>query len=92
MLLSCRHIVFLNIKNQLTRYSEKFILLLVILNGCIYFKIKMKEKLTTERLVEEARNFCAAESKNKNKELYGVTDGKAVGTYNGDCSINGLLT
>jgi hypothetical protein len=40
----------------------------------------MKEKLTIEKLVKEAYEFCVAESKIKNKELYGITDGKAVGT------------
>jgi hypothetical protein len=41
----------------------------------------MKEKLTIKKLIDEAHNFCVAESKLKNKELYGVTDGKAVGTH-----------
>lgn len=41
----------------------------------------MKSKLTIEKLKEEARLFCETESKIKNKDLYGVTDGKAVGTY-----------
>lgn len=41
----------------------------------------MKKKLTIKKLIEEAHNFCVAESKHKNKELYGVTDGKAVGTH-----------
>lgn len=41
----------------------------------------MKEKLTIKKLIEEANNFCVAESNHKNKELYGVTDGKAVGTH-----------
>ncbi|MCO5269314.1 MAG: hypothetical protein M9897_10520 [Brumimicrobium sp.] len=40
-----------------------------------------KEKLTIKRLIEEANNFCISESKHKNKELYGITDGKAVGTH-----------
>lgn len=40
-----------------------------------------KEKLTIKRLIEEANYFCVSESKYKNKELYGITDGKAVGTY-----------
>lgn len=39
----------------------------------------MKENLTIKKLIEEAHTFCVAESKQKNKELYGVTDGKAVG-------------
>lgn len=40
----------------------------------------VKEKLTIEKLVEEAQYFCIVESKYMHKELYGVTDGKAVGT------------
>lgn len=39
------------------------------------------EKLTISKLKAEAKLFCEAESKIKNKELFGVTDGKAVGTY-----------
>ena len=41
----------------------------------------MKPKLTIEKLRAEAKLFCIAESKIKNSELYGITDGKAVGTY-----------
>ncbi len=41
----------------------------------------MKKELTVEDLINEAHSFCSTESLNKNKELYGVTDGKAVGTY-----------
>lgn len=40
----------------------------------------MKPTLTKETLVQEAQIFCVEESKFKHKELYGVTDGKAVGT------------
>jgi hypothetical protein len=40
-----------------------------------------KTKLTIEILRAEAKQFCIAESKIKNSELYGITDGKAVGTY-----------
>jgi len=40
----------------------------------------MKRKITISKLIEEARQFCLAESTNKSKALYGVTDGKAVGT------------
>lgn len=43
--------------------------------------MKMKPKLTIDKLKAEAKQFCLAESKIKNKELFGVTDGKAVGTY-----------
>ena len=41
----------------------------------------MKPKLTIEKLKAEAKQFCLAESQIKNKDLFGVTDGKAVGTY-----------
>ncbi len=41
----------------------------------------MKEKLTIPLLKKSAEEFCKAESKFKNRELYGITDGKAVGTY-----------
>ena len=41
----------------------------------------MKIELTIERLIEEAKQFCSKESKYRNKDLYGVTDGKAVGTH-----------
>ena len=40
----------------------------------------MKEKLTIENLIQEAELFCVEQSKLQHKELYGVTDGKAVGT------------
>ncbi|MBT3208510.1 MAG: restriction endonuclease [Bacteroidetes bacterium] len=41
----------------------------------------MKEKLTIEQLKKSAKDFCKSESVFRNKELYGVTDGKAVGTF-----------
>lgn len=41
----------------------------------------MKEKLTISKLKAEAKVFCVEESKIKNKSLFGITDGKAVGTY-----------
>lgn len=37
-------------------------------------------KLTIEKLIEEAQLFCVEQSKFQHKELFGVTDGKAVGT------------
>lgn len=40
----------------------------------------MKQQLTIGKLIEEAEQFCITESAYQNKELYGVTDGKAVGT------------
>jgi len=39
-----------------------------------------KVKLTIPKLIEEAQIFCVAQSKFQHKELFGVTDGKAVGT------------
>lgn len=41
----------------------------------------MKPKLTIDALIEEAGTFCERESDFDNKELFGVTDGKAVGTF-----------
>ena len=40
-----------------------------------------KKELTIKDLISSANVFCAQETKYKNKELFGVTDGKAVGTY-----------
>jgi len=42
---------------------------------------EMKKQLEIESLVLAAEKFCKKESKHNNKELYGVTDGKAIGTY-----------
>jgi len=39
-----------------------------------------KKKLTLESLEQAARAFCAQESLRPRAELYGVTDGKAIGT------------
>lgn len=41
----------------------------------------MKQHLTIENVIVEAKSFCIAQSKTPNKELYGVTDGKAIGTH-----------
>ena len=41
----------------------------------------MKQKLTIEILVKEAKAFCRKESKFDNPDLFGITDGKAVGTF-----------
>jgi len=40
-----------------------------------------KQKLTIEGLIQVAKNFCEVESEIIHPELFGVTDGKAVGTY-----------
>jgi len=45
-------------------------------------KRKMSKKnLTIKDLIQSANEFCEEETKFKNRELYGITDGKAVGTY-----------
>ena len=41
----------------------------------------MNSDLTIETLKKAAKKFCNIESTYQNKDLYGVTDGKAVGTY-----------
>ncbi|MDI6767074.1 MAG: restriction endonuclease [Bacteroidota bacterium] len=41
----------------------------------------MKKTLTVQDLIVEAKAFCERESQFDNKELFGVTDGKAVGTF-----------
>jgi len=40
-----------------------------------------KTKLTTELLQKEAKRFSKIESQHDEPSLFGVTDGKAVGTY-----------
>jgi len=42
--------------------------------------MEIKNKLTIPKLIEEAQYFCIAQSRFQHKELFGVTDGKAVGT------------
>ncbi len=41
----------------------------------------MKPKLNIETLIKEASVFSESESKHDEPSLFGVTDGKAVGTY-----------
>jgi hypothetical protein len=41
----------------------------------------MKQNLTIEFLKKAAKDFSEKESKYNNKDLFGITDGKAVGTY-----------
>lgn len=43
-------------------------------------RMKAKQKLTILGLIKEAQIFCVSQSTFQHKELYGVTDGKAVGT------------
>ncbi|MDR2906906.1 MAG: restriction endonuclease [Bacteroidales bacterium] len=40
-----------------------------------------KHPLTIKNLITLAKEFCEQESRNPNRELFGITDGKAVGTY-----------
>jgi hypothetical protein len=40
-----------------------------------------KTKLTIETLIKAAKEFCKRESNKQRAELFGVTDGKAVGTF-----------
>lgn len=42
--------------------------------------MNIKEPLTISKLIEEAQHFCVEQSHFQYKELFGVTDGKAVGT------------
>lgn len=41
----------------------------------------MKKKLTIESLITEAKQFCVNNSGIYKTELFGITDGKAVGTF-----------
>lgn len=41
----------------------------------------MKQKLTIDCLIDEAKIFCEITSKENHISLIGITDGKAVGTY-----------
>lgn len=41
----------------------------------------MKPKLELSMLIGEAKKFCKIEAKKNHIQLYGITDGKAVGTY-----------
>lgn len=40
-----------------------------------------KTKLTIDALIKEAEEFCKSMSKIRHKNIVGVTDGKAIGTY-----------
>jgi hypothetical protein len=41
----------------------------------------MKPTLTAKLLLQEAKDFAQSESGHRERSLFGVTDGKAVGTY-----------
>lgn len=45
------------------------------------WRIRMKQKLTIDILIKEAKTFCEWESQYDNPDLFGITDGKAVGTF-----------
>ncbi len=40
-----------------------------------------KEKLTLDKLIEEAKRFCTEESQKEHAELFNVNDGKTIGTF-----------
>lgn len=42
--------------------------------------MEKKDKLTIAKLIAEAQLFCITQSKLQHRELFGVTDGKAIGT------------
>ncbi len=41
----------------------------------------MKQKLQLDMLINEAKKFCEIEASKNHIKLWGITDGKAVGTY-----------
>lgn len=41
----------------------------------------MNQTLNTKHLIKSAKEFCTTQSKVYRTELYGITDGKAVGTF-----------
>lgn len=47
----------------------------------LLMEIEMKKNLSVKLLLQEAELFAEAESKYSEPSLFGVTDGKAVGTY-----------
>jgi len=47
----------------------------------IYIKTEQMQELTIEILKEEAIQFATIESQHYEASIYGITDGKAVGTY-----------
>lgn len=43
--------------------------------------MQIKPTLNTKKLIEAAKDFCKSEEQLDYPELYGITDGKAVGTF-----------
>ena len=41
----------------------------------------MRKNLTINKLIDSAKEFCTKESSKPRTELFGVTDGKAIGTF-----------
>lgn len=50
-------------------------------NGRILEVVTIKPVLTIQDLIKSAEHFCNIESGKNHRELLGVTDGKAIGTY-----------
>jgi len=59
--------------------SISFLVYLKMLYICL--EMKAKTNLTVQTLISEAKRFCEKQSKINYTELFGVTDGKAVGTF-----------
>ena len=53
----------------------------ILLDNDSYLYFAFMPSLTIEALCSEAATFSAAESRHPEPLLYGITDGKAVGTY-----------
>ena len=45
------------------------------------YKATMRKNLTINKLIDSAKEFCTKESGKPRTELFGVTDGKAIGTF-----------
>lgn len=65
-----------NVKNLIARIGSIF-----GYTKHFFYICNMKKKLTIKSLITEAREFCTTNSGVYKAELFGVTDGKAVGTF-----------
>lgn len=45
-----------------------------------HMSVTHKERLTVEALIREAKSFCDLMDKKPLSDLFGITDGKAIGT------------
>ncbi len=70
-----RILTFPNQYNLIRKEYVKYIITFTIKSN------EMKKELTLKDLKSSAKEFCEIESKLNNKKLYGITDGKAIGTY-----------